>query len=301
MNNKPSKRLSLAVAALILALLVVQITRVNAQDDAAIAAAKKIAEAAGWAENVTLEYDDAGNLLVLSNGMPNHEVLDAYQALSVIDNKTTYVIQLQEQRMKVVIPLLPKLAETKTSTEIGLIGVAISGGLFYSPFEADGKTMALSEKDLVIDGIAFFDSCNGHPNPFAVQYHYHGIPFCITDLIDKPGEHSRMLGYLLDGFPVYGQQDAEGKIITPAELDECNGHFGPPPEHPEGIYHYHTTEEPPYTMPCYSGVIEVSDSVIDLFTRGVDLSYPPPPMPPGALLPKLPEVPKPPALPTAGK
>jgi hypothetical protein len=54
-------------------------------------------------------------------------------------------------------------------------------------------------------------------------------------------------------------------------------------------------------MPCYSGVIEVSDSVIDLFTRGVDLSYPPPPMPPGALLPKLPEVPKPPALPTAGK
>jgi hypothetical protein len=245
MNNKPSKRLSLAVAALILALLVVQITRVNAQDDAAIAAAKKIAEAAGWAENVTLEYDDAGNLLVLSNGMPNHEVLDAYQALSVIDNKTTYVIQLQEQRMKVVIPLLPKLAETKTSTEIGLIGVAISGGLFYSPFEADGKTMALSEKDLVIDGIAFFDSCNGHPNPFAVQYHYHGIPFCITDLIDKPGEHSRMLATCLMASLYMASKMPRAKLLPLPSWMSAMVTLAPPPNTQKAFI----TTTPPKSRP----------------------------------------------------
>src|SRR5438445_699794 len=82
----------------------------------------------------------------------------------------------QAQHMKVVIPLQPKLAAKKTSTSIGLIGIAISGALIYSPFEADGKTVALDQKNLVVDGIPFFDACNGHPNPFAVQYHYHGVP-----------------------------------------------------------------------------------------------------------------------------
>lgn len=30
------------------------------------------------------------------------------------------------------------------------------------------------------------------------------------------------------------------------DLDECNGRFGPTPEHPEGIYHYHITESYPF-------------------------------------------------------
>jgi hypothetical protein len=247
---------------------------------------KKAANSAGWGKNVMIEFDDkAKTLIIRSNGLPDHEVLPAYQAVSVIDNKSTYPIKLQEQRMKVVIPQEPKVAAKKTDAKIGLIGIAISGGLFYSPFEADGKTMALSQKDLVVDGIPFFDACNGHPNPFAVQYHYHGIPLCITDKIDKKGEHSKLLGYALDGFPVYGPQGAKGVKLTPKDLDECNGIFSATPDFPNGIYHYIVTEEPPYTMPCFGGEIKLDTSTVGLFTRGVDLSYPPPPVPPAALLP----------------
>lgn len=286
----------------IFALLMARQTAIHAQDGTALEEAKRIATEAGWGKTVTLEFDDAtGTMFVKSKGLPDHEILPAYQALSIIDNKTTYVIAAQEQYMKVVIPLQPKLAEKKTPTEIGLIGVAISGGLFYSPFEADGKTLALSQKTWVIDGIPFLDACNGHPNPLAVQYHYHGIPYCITETIDVPGEHSRLIGYLLDGFPIYGEHDADGVVITPDDLDECNGHFGATPEYPEGIYHYHTTEAPPYTVSCYAGEIDLGDSPLELFTRGVDLSYPPPPVPPGALLPPRPSLPQPQPTATSGK
>jgi hypothetical protein len=250
--------------------------------------ARKAMLGAAWGKNTSIEFDKDGNAIIRSNGLPNHEILEAYQAVSVIDNKSTYVIKTQEQRMKITIPLQPRLAEKKTDSKIGLIGIAISGALIYSPFEADGKTMALSQKDLVVDGVPFFDSCNGHPNPFAVQYHYHGIPTCVTEVIDKKGEHSRLLGYLLDGFPVYGPQGKDGKILTPKDLDECNGVFSPTPEFPDGVYHYVITDEPPYTMPCYSGEITLDTSTLGLFTRGVDLSYPPPPIPPEALRPPKP-------------
>ncbi|HEY1015070.1 MAG TPA: YHYH protein [Herpetosiphonaceae bacterium] len=234
--------------------------------------ARQVAEQAGWADHVALEFDGA-TMVVRSNGLPNHRLLPVYQALSLTDNKTVYRIQPKEQRMRVVMPLQPRLAAAKTPTNIGIIGIAISGAVIYSPFEADGTTLAL-DGNFVVDSIPFVDDCNGHPNPLGVQYHYHGIPTCITSVIDRPGEHSRLFGYLLDGFAVYGPQDAGGARIAPAQLDECSGHVGPTPEHPSGIYHYHMTYEAPYSIPCYSGEIDISPNPLALLTRGVDLAPP---------------------------
>ena len=62
---------------------------------------------------------------------------------------------------------------------------------------------------------------------------------------------SRLLGVLLDGFPVYGTRDAGGAI--PAGLDNCNGHVGATPEFPQGIYHYHIVAAPPYIAGCFRG------------------------------------------------
>lgn len=42
-------------------------------------------------------------------------------------------------------------------------------------------------------------------------------------------------------------------------LDECSCHFGPTPEFPEGIYHYHlTADEAPYSVDFYHGEIEIA-------------------------------------------
>lgn len=271
--------LSLTVSA---ALAVHAQTAVSTEESAA----QVSAELGEWGENVSLEFTDE-TMIIRSNGLPDHEILEVYPALSLVDNKTTYMIEAQEQMMLVEVPLNPELAEEPTSTEIGLIGIAISGGLFYSPFEADGTTVAL-DANFEVDGIPFVDACNGHPNPLAVQYHYHGVPTCITDVLDEEGEHSVLLGYLLDGFPVYGPQGEAGEEMTRETLDECNGHEGVTPEYPDGIYHYHLINEAPYSVPCYAGVIDLGDSPLELFTRGVDTSYPPPLPPAGALLPQLP-------------
>lgn len=37
------------------------------------------------------------------------------------------------------------------------------------------------------------------------------------------------------------------------DLDECNGRFGPTPDYPSGVYHYHITDNWPYVMSCYKG------------------------------------------------
>lgn len=231
--------------------------------------AQQIAAHVGWTDNVTLSFEN-DQMIVRSQGLPKQEILRAYQALSILDNKTTYLVEPKAMSIRVPIPLAPQLAQEKTPTRIGIIGIAINGALIYSPYDADGVTYALSA-NFISNGIPFIDNCNGHPNPFAVQYHYHGIPYCLTKIIDRPDEHSHLLGYLLDGFPIYGPQDAAGKTITPASLDECNGHFGPTPEFPAGIYHYHFTKEAPYDAPCYAGVVNLSPSPLALLTRGVDV------------------------------
>jgi hypothetical protein len=53
------------------------------------------------------------------------------------------------------------------------------------------------------------------------------------------------MGYLLDGFPVYGTYEND-KQITNADLDTYHGHTHATPEYPQGIYHYHITLEAPY-------------------------------------------------------
>jgi hypothetical protein len=73
------------------------------------------------------------------------------------------------------------------------------------------------------------------------MYHYHEVPL---SLIAQQGADA-LLGYLLDGFPVYGPVE-DGGTLTSADLDEYHGHSHATPDYPQGIYHYHTTYDSPY-------------------------------------------------------
>ena len=64
-----------------------------------------------------------------------------------------------------------------------------------------------------------------------------------------PGRHSELLGYMLDGFPIFGPRDPTGEPTK--DLDECGGHDGHS-EEPTG-YHYHFTDEYPYSIECFRG------------------------------------------------
>jgi hypothetical protein len=47
-----------------------------------------------------------------------------------------------------------------------------------------------------------FDNCLGHPQQTG-EYHHHVSPTCLYDMHDS-SHHSPIIGYMFDGFPVYG-------------------------------------------------------------------------------------------------
>jgi hypothetical protein len=55
-----------------------------------------------------------------------------------------------------------------------------------------------------------------------------------------------LMGFLLDGFPVYGPMEENGTIVNNSNLDAFHGHIHATADFPNGIYHYHFTSEAPY-------------------------------------------------------
>ena len=108
------------------------------------------------------------------------------------------------------------------------------------------------------------------------------------------GSHSAVIGVAMDGYPIYGLwgYDDQMNIIEMkssyklkqgetgyngiddyvyvqglGHLDVCNGHFGPTPDFPDGIYHYHSTMMNgegdmgfPYFLLCYHGETFLDES-----------------------------------------
>ncbi len=144
--------------------------------------------------------------------------------------------RITAQNMVLRVPASPQ-AGNASDTPLGVMGVAVNGVALFNQYAA-GRAPLTGE-------IATFDRFNGHPQQNG-QYHYHIEPVYLT----AQGS-SRLMGVLLDGFPVYGTRDPSGAV--PSGLDTCNGHVGITPEFPGGIYHYHIVSAPPYIAGCFHG------------------------------------------------
>jgi hypothetical protein len=69
-----------------------------------------------------------------------------------------------------------------------------------------------------------------------------------------------VIGFALDGFPIYGDRDIKGKQLTAKNLDQCNGIYSATPEFPKGIYHYVLlgTADVRSSIACFHGVVDSS-------------------------------------------
>jgi YHYH protein len=217
-------------------------------------------EGAQWSAGVGISFDGA-SVTLTSNGIPNHARQDQYlvpiagvrvptdaSEAEIADDPTT------AQDYSFEITTAPAYAEQTTATQLGPIGLMISGAALFNPYEADDSTTAL-DGNFDVNGVLFVDSCSGHPTPMG-EYHYHGVPYCITDVLDEAGRHSFIIGLLFDGFGVYGPNGEDGE--PPTDLDECNGHVGLTPDSSAPVYHYHLTEVAPYSIRCYHGEVDAS-------------------------------------------
>jgi YHYH protein len=140
--------------------------------------------------------------------------------------------RIAEQNITFRIPLNPKEAGTKSATPGGPIGISLNGVVFFNQYAAMNAPLT--------NEINGFDQYGGHPQQQG-QYHYHLEPTYLTAAKGK----SALLGFLLDGFPVYGPVE-NGKTLVSADLDKYHGHTHATTDYPNGIYHYHFTADGPY-------------------------------------------------------
>jgi hypothetical protein len=205
---------------------------------------------AGWQANVRTSFF-GGSFRFRSDGVPRQGILPEYAVPNpgvVVPNETnshvaprSEVVKPQHYNFKITTE--PRKAAKVTSVFTGPVGVMINGGLVFNPYEGDGETVAMASnftlKDAAGHEVPFLDECHGHPSPGPVYaYHYHGLPECVTALVDKKRGPSHIIGVAFDGFPIYGDRDIHGRRIKESQLDTCNGITSPTPEFPEGIYHY---------------------------------------------------------------
>lgn len=182
---------------------------------------------------------DGDNVVIRATGVPDHKSVyfastdSRYEPYTGTNkNFSSNGFQIVEQQLTFRIPVNPKAATTHASTPLGPIGIAVNGVPIFNQYNGQNRPLTVE--------INSFDQYNGHPQQTG-QYHYHVEPLGITQ---KNGS-SALIGFLLDGFPVYGPIE-NGKRITNADLDELHGHVGATADYPKGIYHYHVTNEDPY-------------------------------------------------------
>ncbi len=188
---------------------------------------------------------DGTYITIKSAGVPDHEsayypttnaLYKSYSGTTFGDNvfkKNPNTISNQTLTFK--IPVNPKEATNHTATPLGPIGVAINGVAMFNQYAGPNNQVLAGE-------IVSFDKYYGHPQQTG-QYHYHVEPLYLTTV---KSTKSGLMGFLLDGFPVYGPNEETGKAVANTDLDVYHGHTHVTIDYPKGIYHYHFTTEAPY-------------------------------------------------------
>ncbi|MBI5215390.1 MAG: YHYH protein [Ignavibacteriae bacterium] len=91
---------------------------------------------------------------------------------------------------------------TKTATPLGHIAVLVNGVALFNPKDAMSynNQNVWHQNAVVVEGPSM-DNCLGHPQQQG-EYHHHQNPPCLYTA--SGSEHSPVIGYAFDGFPIYG-------------------------------------------------------------------------------------------------
>ncbi len=210
--------------------------------------------------NISLQGD---RRLITTNGYPTHATgTFPIPPESVAFQYDRNPNRIMEQHIVAELPANPVPA-AQPSCVPGAAGVMLSGVPLFNALDAPGRDAVAHETQ---------DACQGHPQRSGV-YHYHSVSTCVENTRSAT-QHSPLVGYMLDGFGIFGRHGEGGRLLTSADLDECHGHThriewdGKPIE----MYHYHATWDFPYTAGCMRGTYRMSDVM--------RISGPPPEGPP---------------------
>ena len=108
-----------------------------------------------------------------------------------------------DQDYRVRIPRIPaEQTGAKTSTPLGRIGAFTNGVAIYNPLDAFSfQNRGVWNQNAVVNEAPSFDSCLGHAPPNG-EYHHHQNPVCLYTASSP--QHSPLVGFAFDGYPIYG-------------------------------------------------------------------------------------------------
>jgi hypothetical protein len=231
---------------LCIALIAITFTNVNCKkssSDSGSTGTATVPEVYKKIYGATSITSDGTYITIKSTGEPDHKSIyyPAGNALYEIFSGTTFggntfvknpnSISALSYTFK--IPANPQVAAVHAATPLGAIGISLNGVPFYNQYAGPNQPLT--------GEVVSFDKYWGHPAPGG-RYHYHVEPLYLTTVKTNK---SALLGFLLDGFPVYGPEE-NGAAVTNAMLDAYHGHTSVTADYPSGIYHYHINNTDPY-------------------------------------------------------
>ena len=180
-----------------------------------------------------------GSQTVYTNGIPSHHTWKFPNPKSGNPNPIREV----DVEMKFYSePKMRPMDDPLRCLPMGIIGIATSGSIIDSWFPAEPTCMDVMDFEVL-------DICEGHPSPPPENlYHYHRYSPCVQ--MPVCGEPSTIWGVAIDGIPIYGPWDENGRQVTKEDLDECGGKMDS-----SGRYKYHMTVDPNYSISCLRGEI----------------------------------------------
>lgn len=173
---------------------------------------------------------DGTEVTIETTGEPNHKTVywgegeDLY--LEENDVATTpSLITERDLSSSITVDTTPQLASSTTSTQLGTVGVAVSGAYIYNDQEGGGDLDAAAVS---------LDWTGGHIGPDL--YHYHLEPKAFSN------DDEKLVGILKDGFFIYGRK-CNSTGTYPTDLDSSGGHTNTTQHNTEEEYHYHIMNE----------------------------------------------------------
>ncbi|MSR33174.1 MAG: YHYH protein [Gemmataceae bacterium] len=192
-------------------------------------------------DGVTVRADEQF-LYIASNAFPSHPMMVGITAWQ----QQVPLPQPYSGENSWRIPLQPALSARPISARKalfrGAIALAVNGVPIFNALNNRREDAFLAGE---------LDEFGGHCGR-GDDYHYHVSPTHLEKIVGK----GKPIAFALDGFPIYGFTDGEGK--EPADLDEFNGRF-----EKDGSYRYYSTRKYPYINGGMRGVVRVSNDQIE--------------------------------------
>lgn len=196
---------------------------------------------AAFSSSVKVFKDDK-YYLVESNGIPAHQMMVGIKSWQ----QQVPTIQNYAGSNAWSIPIKPVISAKSISAKDhflrGAIAIAVNGVPIFNALNNRGDDALLAGE---------LDDWGGHCGR-ADDYHYHIAPTHLQTIVGKKVP----IAYALDGFPIYGLTEVDGKKVT--GLDSLNGHFDA-----KKNYHYHASAKYPYINGGFKGVVKEIDGQVD--------------------------------------